>query len=149
MERLLLTSRRYLTQLAALVVLALALALVAGVGPAASGTSTSITIAPKAAVLFFGSEVEAQVTVVCTGAGTINMTITQTAAQSGNGVGATSGSDPFIVEQANCDGTPHKVSVTVNPLDGLYDIGKATASATLNTTSGTATDTRTISLVSA
>ena len=149
MERLLIVNRRHVTRLAALVALALGLALVMGAGPAAawSGTpTTGIRIAPRAAVLFFGSEVEAQVTVICTGTGNIDMTVTQTAAQSGNGQGAT-GTDFIPVETANCNGIPHNVNVSVFSPDGFFDIGYATASATLITTSGTATDKRTISLV--
>jgi hypothetical protein len=148
MERFLIVSRRHVTRLVALVVLALALALVMGAGPGAAwnGTTTSIRIAPRAAVLFFGSEVEAQVTVICTGTGNIDMMVTQTAAQSGNGQGTT-GTDFVPVETANCDGRPHNVNVSVFSPDGFFDIGYATASATLITTSGTASDKRTISLV--
>jgi hypothetical protein len=146
MERLLLASRRYATRLAALVVLGLALALVTGVSPAApSGTTTSISIAPKAYVYDLGFLLEAQVTILCSGgAGSVFMQVNQTAAQSSNGIGAT-GSQFF--EDAKCDGSPHKLSVTIGAVDGLYDVGTATANAQLAAPSGFADDTRTISIV--
>ena len=148
MERLFIASRHYVTRLAALVVLGLALALVTGAGsPAATGSSVSI--APKAYVYDFGFLLETQLTIQCTGGpGSVAMTVTQSAAQSSNGQGA-SGSAITFFESANCDGSPHKLDVTViDRSSGKFDIGKATASATLTAPSGTATATRTIDIVS-
>jgi hypothetical protein len=144
MERFCIASRRYVTRLAALVVLGLALALVTGAGsPAATGSSVSI--APKASVYDVGIFVEIQLTFTCSGGfGSVDVTVTQTAAQSSNGTAATGSS--FLGETANCDGSPHKLNVSV--FGGLFDIGKATASATLTAPSGIATTTRTISIVS-
>jgi hypothetical protein len=145
MERFCIASRHYVTRLAALVVLGLALALVTGAGsPAATGSSVSI--APKAYVYDVGIFVEVELTFTCSGgAGNVDVTVTQTAAQSSNGQGAT-GSTFALAESSNCDGSPHKLSVSV--FGGLFDIGKATASATLTAPSGIATATRTISIVS-
>ena len=144
MARLFIASRRHLTRLAALLVFGLALALVTvSAGGAAGGTTVSI--APKAAVLFFDQEVEVQVTATCTDTvtGTVIVSVTQTAAQSGNGNGG-SGSGGASV---NCDGSPHKVNVTA--FGCCFNIGKATATATLSTTSDSATEMRTIALVNA
>jgi hypothetical protein len=144
MERFCIASRHYVTRLAALVVVGLALALVTGAGsPAATGSSVSI--APKAYVYDVGIFVETELTFTCSGgSGSVEVTVTQTAAQSSNGQGASGTS--FVGELTNCDGTPHKLNVSV--FGGLFDIGKATASATLIAPSGTATATRTISIVS-
>jgi len=143
MERLLI-ARRYVVRLGLLVVLGLTLALVIGSG-ASAAPGTSITIAPKAHVYDFGFLVEAQATVLCSGGiGSISGTLTQTAADSGNGVGATG---TTFGESVNCDGTSHKVNVSFFADTGLFDIGTATASMTLVAPSGTATDTRKIQIV--
>jgi hypothetical protein len=150
MERLLVTGRRYVARLAALVVLGLTLALVTGVSQvAASPAPASISIAPKAYVYQQGVRLEAQVTIQCTGGiGNVFMQVTQTAAQSSNGLGA-SGSQ--FVETANCDGSPHKLDVTIaRTSGGLFDIGTATAHAQLldPATGFVAGDDRTIAIVS-
>jgi hypothetical protein len=143
MERLLIPTR-YVVRLGVLVVLGLTLALVTGSG-ALAAPGTSISVAPKAFVSFFGFLLETQVTVQCSGGlGDISGTVTQTAADSGNGVGATGST---FGETANCDGTSHKVAVTFIPDTSAFNIGKATASMTLFTPSGTATDTRTIQII--
>jgi hypothetical protein len=147
MERLLIARRRYGTRFAALVVLGLALALTtAGTGSSAA-TPSSISIAPKAYVYDSGLLLEAQVTFQCSGGiGHVFMQVTQTAAQSSNGLGA--GGSQFV-ETANCDGSPHKLSVTVaRSSGGRFDIGKATAHAQLMDPSGfVAGDDRTIDIV--
>ena len=151
--KLLIASRRSVVRLTALVLLGLALGLVTASGslaapPKKTESGPSVSIAPKAYVYDAGLTVETQLTFTCSGgSGTADVSITQTPAQSGNGIGA-SGSSPSIVEATNCDGSPHKLDVTVFADSGILDIGKATAIATLTNPSGTATDTRTISLVS-
>src|SRR5437868_4219670 len=144
MERFFMANRRYVKRFAALVVLGLALALTtAGTGSSAA-SSSSISIAPKAYVYNVGTRLEAQVTFQCSGGtGSVFMQVSQTAAQSSNGQGA-SGTQFF--ETANCDGSPHKLSVTIaRTSGGLFDIGKATAHAQLLDPSGfVAGDDRTI-----
>jgi hypothetical protein len=149
MEQLLITSRRYLTRFAALVVLGLALALVTGVSPAAA-SGTSITIAPKATIAagFSGFRIGIQVTAQCSGGtGLIVMQVSQTAAQANSGFAA-SGSGS---ENVKCDGQSHKIALTVFAFVGPtgFSNGYATANATLTAPSGNASDTRTISIVSA
>jgi hypothetical protein len=148
MERLLTARRRYGARLAALVVLGLALALTtAGTGSSAA-SSSSISISPKAYVYNSGLRLEAGVTFQCSGGiGHVFMQVSQTAAQSSNGQGA--GGTQFV-ETANCDGSPHKLSVTIaKTTGGLFDIGKATAHAQLMDPSGfVAGDDRTIAIVS-
>jgi hypothetical protein len=147
MERLLIARRRYGARLAALVMLGLALALTtAGIGSSAASPA-SISIASKAYVYNSGLRLEAQVTFQCSGGtGHVFMQVNQTAAQSSNGQGA--GGTQFV-ETANCDGSPHKLSVTIaRTTGGLFDIGKATAHAQLMDPSGfVAGDDRTIDIV--
>jgi hypothetical protein len=147
MERLLIARRRYGARLAALVVLGLALALTtAGTGSSAASPA-SISIAPKAYVYDFGLLLEAQVTFQCSGGtGHVFMQVTQTAAQSSNGLGA---GGTQAAETANCDGSPHKLSVTITRTSGgRFDIGNATAHAQLMDPSGfVAGDNRTIAIV--
>src|SRR5205807_2728555 len=90
MVRLLIGSRRDVIRLAVLVVLGLTLPLVTGMSSAAgSPAPASISIAPKAYVYNSGLRLEAQVTIQCTGGiGNVFMQVTQTAAQSSNGLGA-------------------------------------------------------------
>ena len=149
MVRLLIGSRRDVIRLAVLVVLGLTLPLVTGMSPAAASPApASISIAPKAYVYNVGLRLEAQVTIQCTGGiGSVFMQVTQTAAQSSNGLGA-SGSQ--LVETANCDGSPHKLSVEIQRTSGLFDIGTATAHAQLRdpATLFVAGDDRTIAIVS-
>jgi hypothetical protein len=146
MERLPIASRRYITRLAAAVVLGLALALVTGAGsPAATGSS--VNIAPKAHLWpFTGGRngIIVDVTVVCTGGlGTVTVRASEAAADSGEGVPATGTQS----ETVNCDGSPHKVSVSIQGTL-TFNRGTATADATLTAGSGNATDTRTIQIVS-
>ena len=150
MVRPLIGSRRDVIRLAVLVVLGLTLALVTGMSSAASSPApASISIAPKAYVYNSGLRLEAQVTIQCTGGiGSVFMQVTQTAAQSSNGLGA-SGSQ--LAETANCDGSPHKLSVEIARTgSGLFDIGTATAHAQLRdpATGFVAGDNRTIAIVS-
>jgi hypothetical protein len=147
MKRLVSLSRRRVVCPTALVVLGMALALAAGSGSGAA-TASSVSIAPKAYVLQLGATVATELTIQCDGGtGSVQVTVTQTAAQSSNGQGASGTSTPM--ESANCDGSPHKLSVTVvRSGSGFFDIGKAKASATLIALSGTATDTRLIDIVS-
>jgi hypothetical protein len=72
----------------------------------------------------------------------VHVIVSQSAAQSSNGLGAL-GSGLIT---ANCDGSPHKLNVTVvRTISGLFSIGQADASASLN--NGAATDQRTIDIV--
>jgi hypothetical protein len=147
MEKRLMAARQTLKRFAALVAFGLALALITGAGsPAATGSSVSI--APKAHVYLGGSRVEIQLTFTCSGgSGSVMVTVTQTAAQSSNGQGANG--QNMILDTTKCDGSPHKLDVTVVAVSGSFDIGKATASATLTDPStNTVTDTRTVSIVS-
>jgi hypothetical protein len=147
MKRLVTVGRGRVVRPTALVVLGMALALAAGSGSGAA-TASSVSIAPKAYVFQLGGTLGMELTIQCDGGtGSAQVTVTQTAAQSSNGQGASGTSNPL--ESANCDGRPHKLSVTViRNMGGFFDIGKAEASATLIAPSGTATDTREIDIVS-
>jgi hypothetical protein len=147
MERVFAAGRPYVARVVVLVVLGLVLGLVTTSG-ARAATSTSVNIAPKAYVSEVGFRLDTELTIQCTGgAGSVTVTVTQTPAQSSSGVGA-SGTNFAGFPPAKCDGSPHKLAVTVLPLfGGFYNVGKASASATLAAPSGTVSDARTIQII--
>src|SRR5260221_13846365 len=88
--------------------------------------------------------INVQVDVKCSGGtGTVTVSVTQTAAQSSNGVGD-SGTG---VGKVNCNGNEQKLAVTVPGSGGLWNLGSATAQASLTAPSGPAFDEKTINIV--
>ncbi len=143
MERFLPAARQHVLRSAAVAVVALA-ALASG-SASLAGTGSSVSIAPTA--YYADGPIDVTVTIQCGSLvkevfGSVDVTVDQTAAQSGAGIAASgSGASPV-----NCDGAPHKVAVTVAP--GAFNIGDATATATLVTGKlNKVTDTRTIHIV--
>jgi hypothetical protein len=147
MEQISAALRRYLVHSAFLAVVVVALVTVSG-SLAASGMSVSI--APKAYVHNGGYAVETQLTFTCpsgTLLANVDVRLVQTFQNSANGQGATGQSAGFPVETANCDGTVHKLNVTVYADSGTFDIGRATATATLMLPGNTVSATRTVQIV--
>jgi hypothetical protein len=150
MEHISAAMRRYLLHSAVLAAAVVAAFVTVSGSLAASGTSVSI--APKAYVHDGGFAVETQLTFTCpsgTLLANVNVRLIQAFQDSANGQGATGQSLGFPVETANCDGTVHKLNVTVYSNSGTpFDIGRATATATLMLPGNTATASRKVQIVS-
>ena len=150
MERISAMMRRYPIRRAVLAVAAVAALVTVPGSLGASGTSVSI--ASKAYVHDAGFIVETQLTFTCpstTLLANVTVRLTQSFQDSANGQGASGQSAGFPIETANCDGTVHKLNVTVYSDSGTpFDIGRATATATLMLPGGTVTATRTVQIVS-
>jgi hypothetical protein len=125
--------------------------LVTGVGfvfspVTAAADHSNITIDNQAQLFLFvpGSNgVGVQVHYVCSGgSGRLTVSATQTPQQSGTGVGAHGSLSSAVL----CDGHPHFVSETILGT-ATWNLGSATATATLTAPSGTATDTGSINIV--
>src|SRR4051812_32316221 len=114
------------------------LALAFFIGAASAANTSSINLAPKAQ--FTSGAIKAiavQATVDCTGGtGMLTVSVTQSPSQSNAGTPA-SGSGSSSVK---CDGQPHKIAVAIV---SNFNLGSATATATLAAPSGPASDTRT------
>jgi hypothetical protein len=124
-----------------LVAVALPLGLVyAGNAGAAgrSGTGSSVSINYYADYEFVGGILDVGLHVSCTGgSGAVDVTVTQEPPETPYLMAA--GSGPQVVV---CDGRSHSVAVTIG--GGIFDAGKATATAVLLAPSGDVTVTRQI-----
>ena len=89
---------------------------------AASSSGTSVTISQTADFNAFGTELDVNLSVKCTGPAFALATVTVTQSNPETGVAALGGgSNPTVV----CDGRAHSVGVTVK--GAVYDPGKAYA----------------------
>ncbi len=80
--------------------------------------------------------------VASTGLGIVTVQVTQPAAQSSNGIGASGDGADFI----NCNGNEQKLGVEVGAQTGFWNLGSATAQASLTAPSGNAFAVKTISI---
>ena len=88
--------------------------------------------------------IDVQVDVKCSGGtGNVDVGVTQTPAQSSNGVGASSKGTSSV----NCDGNEQKLSVEVSVTSGNFSLGRATAQAFLFPPSGSAFDIKQINII--
>jgi hypothetical protein len=116
-----------------MVAVALPLGLLQGVAKArdSSGTGTSVTIAPTGDYNIFGTSLDIQLFVRCTGgSGVANVKVTQTTPETG---AAAMGTGFTAVV---CDGQTHTVGATAT--GGVFDPGKAKAEADVTAPSGPA-----------
>jgi hypothetical protein len=123
-----------------MIAVALPLGVLQGVAKAtgSSGTSSSVSINYYADYEAVGALLDVGLHVSCTGgSGALDVTVKQEPPETPYPEAA--GSGPQIVA---CDGRSHSVAVTVGP--GIFDAGKATATATLLADSGNTTVTRQI-----
>ena len=142
MKRLLRTS-----VVLAVAVLVMIVGLVFSTGTVAADTPTStMNINNQAQLYLFLPGVNGigvQVAYKCSGgSGVLNVSATQTPQQSGSGVGASGSQGSSVL----CDGDPHTVSETILGT-GTWNLGSATATATLTAPSGNVTQTRSINIV--
>jgi hypothetical protein len=121
-----------------MVAVALPLGLLQGVAKAVPGTSVSI--APTADFNTFGSQLDVQLFVRCTGgSGVANVTVTQTTPETGAVAAMGTGFATVV-----CDGQTHSAGVTVT--GGVFDPGKAKAVAEVTAPSGKAKAVQTITI---
>jgi hypothetical protein len=117
-----------------MVAVALPLGLLQGLAKAtgSSGSGTSLSIGPTADFNIFGTSLDVQLYVRCTGgSGTANVTVTQTTPESGDPAAIGTGFTVVV-----CDGKTHSVGVTAT--GGVFDPGKAKAVADVTAPSGPA-----------
>jgi hypothetical protein len=118
-----------------MVAVALPLGLLQGIAKATgnSGTGSSVSINQYADYEFAGAILDVGLQVACTGgSGAVDVTVTQEPPETPYPEAAGSGPQ-FVV----CDGRSHSVGVTLGP--GIFDAGKANATATLVAPSGDVT----------
>jgi hypothetical protein len=123
-----------------MVAVALPLGVLQGVAKAtgSSGTGSSVSINYYADYEFIGTQLDVGLHVFCTGgSGTVDVTVTQEPPETPYPMAVGSGPQNVV-----CDGRSHSVAVTVAP--GVFDAGKATATAALLAPSGNVTVTRQI-----
>jgi hypothetical protein len=121
-----------------MVAVALPLGLLQGVAKATSSskttttTATSVTISQFADFNTYGAQLDVNLLVRCTGgSGTANVTVKQTTPETADPLAEGTGFS-FVV----CDGQTHSVGVTVT--GGVFDPGKAYATADVTAPSGPA-----------
>ena len=109
-----------------------AVALPLGIGPAgATGSGTSVSISQTADFNTFGTQLDVNLLVRCTGGtGLAEVTVTQDSPETGVPDTTGTGFNPAVV----CDGNTHSVGVTV--VGVVYDPGRAYAIADVTAPSG-------------
>lgn len=119
--------------------------LVFSTGTAAAATTSSLSIAPQGQFIDL-FQVDVEVAVKCFGGtGTVSVKVTQTAAQSSNGIGNTATAATVV----KCDGNEHDLALFASGFGGQFTLGPADAQASLTLApSGPAFAERTITLVS-
>ncbi len=128
----------------AIAVLVMLAGLMLGTNTATAASTTSQLSIEDQAQFINPLFINVQVDVKCSGGtGTVTVSVTQTAAQSSNGVGD-SGTG---VGKVNCNGNEQKLAVTIPGSGGLWNLGSATAQASLTAPSGPAFDEKTINIV--
>jgi hypothetical protein len=126
-----------------MVAVALPLGLLQGIAKASGGsrTGSSVSINQYADYEFAGGILDVGLQVSCTGvSGVLDVTVTQNYPETPYPPMA-AGSGP---QDVVCDGRSHSVAVTIG--GGIFDAGKATATATLLAPSGNVTVTRPITI---
>jgi hypothetical protein len=110
-------------------------------GATGSTTGNQVSINQYADWDFAGTQLDVGLQVACTGgAGTVNVSVKQAYPETY----APTGAFGTGVQNVVCDGRSRYVTVTI--VGAPFDGGKATATATLASTTGTATTTRQISI---
>jgi hypothetical protein len=119
---------------------AFALALASAGAANAASTSADVIIEPNAQYDVHGAILHVEVKVTCTGgSGLVVVDVNQSPPETPYPVGFGSGPNPVV-----CDGRTHETGVTIQGLG--FDAGKAMATATLTSPSGSDTDKRMIDI---
>jgi len=112
---------------------ALPVGLLAGVAKATGGSGTSVSISQTADYNAFGTQLDVNLLVRCTGGiGLANVTVDQPHPETGFPATTGTGFNPDVV----CDGQTHSVGVTL--VGAVYDPGRAHAIADVTSPGGSA-----------